>query len=187
MITGRIKDFARDIFTRKQVLTLEVEGDCSELIEKLKDEKLTIDIKKLRNKRSLNANSYYWALVHQISKATGNSDAFTHNTYLRDCRCVKQIAGVTLSVPVPDTDEAEDEIMNSPTQHLYPTNKVVEGKTCQLRYYIVLKGSSEFDSAEMARLIEFAVRDAKDLGIPTITETEQKKLIELYGIKGGKK
>lgn len=181
MITGRIKDFARDIFSQKQVLTLEVDGDCAELVEKLKDEKLTIELKKFRKKRSLTANGFYWALVHQISQATGNSDAFTHNTYLRDCRCVKKIAGVTLAVPVPDTDEAEKEIMNSPTQHLYPTGKTIEGKDGALRYYIVLKGSSEFDSAEMARLIDFAVRDANVLGIPTITAEEQKRLIDAYG------
>ena len=79
MIIGRIRDFTRDILTRKQILSLEVEGDLSELIEQLKDEKLTIELKKFRKKRSLTANGYYWQLIHKISERNGVSDAWTHD------------------------------------------------------------------------------------------------------------
>lgn len=186
MITGRIRDFARDIFSRKQILTLEIEGDCAELIEKLKDEKLSIEIKKFRKKRSLTANSYYWSLCHKISRINGVSDAYTHNLYLRDCHCIERFEdGTPITVPVPDTTEAELEVLNKTEYHLMPTSKTIEGKDGTLRYYIMLRGSSTFDSSEMARLIDFAVQDAKALGIETITPTEQQRLIELYGIKGG--
>lgn len=187
MILGRIHNFTKDIFTRKQLLTLEVEGDCSELIENLKDQRLSIDIKKYRKKRSLTANGYYWALNNKISEAMGVSGDWLHNKYLRECRYVATVDGDTIAVTIPDTDEAEEEVMQKRDYHLLPTNRYTDGKNGRLRYYLLLKGSSEFDSLQMARLIEFAVTDAKTLGIPTITETEQKKLIELYGIKGGKK
>lgn len=184
MIIGRIRDFTRDILTRKQLLTLEVDGDILELIEQLKDEKLSIELKKFRKKRSLTANGYYWALVHKISEKNGVSDAWTHNLYLRDCHCIARFEdGTPITVPVPDTDEAEIEVMNKTEYHLMPTSSTMEGKNGRLRHYIMLRGSSSFDSAEMARLIDFAVQDAKALGIETITAEEQRKLIELYGRK----
>lgn len=182
MIIGRIRDFTRDIFNNKQLLTLEVDGELSELIEQLKDEKLSIELKKFRKKRSLTANGYYWALVHKISEKNGVSDAWTHNMYLRDCHCLARFEdGTPVTVPVPDTDEAEIEVMNKTEYHLLPTSQTIEGKNGRLRHYIMLRGSSTFDSLEMNRLINFAVEDAKALGIETITETEQRKLIELYG------
>lgn len=182
MITGKIKDFAKDIFSRKQILTLEVEGDCAELIEKLKDEKISIEIKKFRKKRSLTCNSYYWQLIHKISEINGVSDAFTHNIYLRDVHAIaRDSEGRAIEVLIPDTVEEETRLMNETTYHVVPTSKVENGR----RSYLLLRGSSDFDSAEMARLIDFAVEDAKQLGIETITPTEQQRLIELYGIKGG--
>lgn len=178
MIIGRIRDFTRDILSQKQLLTLEVEGDLSELIEKLKNEKLTIDLKKFRKKRSLTANGYYWTLVHQISEANGVPDAWTHNLYLRDCHVlVRDSNGMAIEVLIPDTDEEERRLLSETTYHLCPTSKVENGR----RSYLLLKGSSDFDSAEMARLIEFAVQDADQLGIETITPTERQRLIELYG------
>lgn len=185
MIIGRIRDFTRDILSQKQLLTLEVDGDVVELVERLKNEKLSIEIKKFRKKRSLNANNYYHLLVHKISEMNGVSDAWTHNMYLRDCRCIMRFEdGTPVTVTVPDTEEAEIEVMNKTEYHLLPTSSTIEGKNGRLRHYIMLRGSSTFDSAEMARLINFAVQDAEQLGIPTLTEPERQKLIELYGVKG---
>lgn len=180
-IPCRIKNFTRDIISGKQNLTLEINGDITELVEKLKDELLSIDIKKFRKKRSLTANSYYWALVHKVSEANGLPDIVTHNLYLRDCRCLERINGEAVAVPVPDTPEAEHEVLRKEEYHLLPTSRTIEGKNGTLRFYLMLRGSSDFDSAEMARLIDFVVQDAKQLGIETITENEQRKLIELYG------
>lgn len=181
MITGRIKDFARDIFSRKQLLTLEIEGDCEELIDRLKNDTVSIEIKKYRPKRSLTSNSYYWTLCHKISEITGNSDAWTHNKFLRECNCIATVDEQTIAVTIPDTEEAEKEVMEKRDYHLTPTNRYTDGRKGRLRYYLLLRGSSTFDSKEMARLIDFAVRDAKDLGIETISPAEQQRLIEQYG------
>ena len=44
------------------------------------------------------------------------------------------------------------------------------------RTYIVLRGSSEYDSKEMSRLIEGLVETAKEQGIETLTPDELRKL-----------
>lgn len=165
----------------KQNLTLELNGDATELVEKLKDDLVSVDIKKFRKKRSLTANSYYWALVHKVSEANGLPDIVTHNLYLRDCRCLERINGETIAVPIPDTAEAEQEVLRKEEYHLLPTSRTIEGKNGTLRFYLMLKGSHDMDSLEFSRLVDFVVQDAKQLGIPTITEAEQQKLIELYG------
>lgn len=176
MIIGKIKDFSEDIFTRKQKLTLEVEGNCRELIESLRDEKLKVDIGKYHPRRSLSANGYYWTLVHKIAQKSGVTDSYLHNQYLRDCHCLYMIEGSTVAVTVPDTDEAERAVMEKTDIHLIPSSKT-DGT---LRYYLLLRGSSDFDSKEFSRLLDLAIQDANELGIETITQTEKERLIELY-------
>lgn len=181
MLIGKVNNFAVDVMSRKQLLTLEIDGDCRELIDRLKDKKLSIDIKEFRKKRSLTSNSYYWSLVHKISEINGVSDAWTHNMYLRDCHCLDTVAGETVAVTIPDTDEAEIDVLNRTDMHLLPTSQTIQGKDGTLRYYLKLRGSSEMDSKEFSRLVDFAVQDATEMGIPTISEQEQQRLIEMYG------
>ena len=48
---------------------------------------------------------------------------------------------------------------------------------------ILYFGSSVYDSAQMARLIDSLVQDAEALGIPTITDAEAERLIGRWGKK----
>ena len=71
---GRIVDLSFGI-NRKQRLTLEIDGDARELYDQLhEEEKLSIEIKKYRQKRSLNANAYFHVLVNKIARALGDGD-----------------------------------------------------------------------------------------------------------------
>lgn len=59
--TGKLEGLKMDYVTRKQSLSLEVNEDARDAFQELKDcEKLVIQIKKYRKKRSLDANAYYW-------------------------------------------------------------------------------------------------------------------------------
>ncbi|MBQ0089296.1 MAG: hypothetical protein KBT27_08185, partial [Prevotellaceae bacterium] len=52
------------------LITLEINEEPTEELEKIKDiEKLSIEIKKYRKKRSLDANAYMWVLCQQLSEA----------------------------------------------------------------------------------------------------------------------
>lgn len=180
-LIGKIRDFTVDFLTKKQLLTVEIDGDVRELVDRLKDKKLSVDLNEFREKRSLTANGYYWSLVHKISEINGVSDAWTHNLYLRDCRCLDTIAGENIAVTIPDTDEAERQVLNREDYHLLPTSKTKEGKDGTLRYYLKLRGSSDMDSKEFSRLLDFAVQDASEMGIPTISDQETQRLMEMYG------
>ena len=60
-----------------------------------------------------------------------------------------------------------------------------DGKTYKVLH--VYYGSSTYDSLEMSRIIDYVIMLASDLGIPTMTEKEKKKLLERWGKKIAKK
>ena len=69
-ITGTITDIAFDYRTGKPRVTLLVneKGTFLDGVDELKDcEKLTLELKKYRLKRSLNANNYAWSLLNEIA------------------------------------------------------------------------------------------------------------------------
>lgn len=49
--------------TGRMRLTFELESDVSSSIDKMKDKPLRIIAKQWREKRSLDANAYYWVLL----------------------------------------------------------------------------------------------------------------------------
>ncbi len=89
-------------------------------------------------------------------------------------------------VVIPDTEEAEKHVEESETYHLKPTSQVKEGKDGRMyRTYMMLRGSSDYDSREMSKLIDGLVAEAKELGIETLTPEELHEMNERWGISKG--
>ena len=63
---GTLKDVSMDWKTGRMRLTFELESDVSSLIDKMKDKPLRITVKQWREKRSLDANAYYWVLLSRL-------------------------------------------------------------------------------------------------------------------------
>lgn len=81
--TGRITGIARDYLTGKWTLTLQINEDIRGGYEELKAvDMLGILIKKIRKKRSLDANAYYWVLVSKLSEKLRTSKEEMHNILL---------------------------------------------------------------------------------------------------------
>ena len=85
--TGILQDISIDYKTNKPKITLLL--DTRELIpslEELKEDKLSVEIKKYRKKRSLDANSYCWVLCDKIAKELSNMNLhlsfFSYDTFL---------------------------------------------------------------------------------------------------------
>lgn len=145
-------------------------------------------ITEAKEKRSLQANAYYWTLLGKIAQKTRVSTARIHNENLRNMSVPERIGGQIVTVVLPDTDEAEAQALESETYHLKPSSQVKEGKNGKMyRTYFLLKGSHTFCTEEMSALIELAVQDADAIGIETITPAEKHKMMELYGRTYAKK
>jgi len=117
------------------------------------------EVKPWHPKRTLTANNYYWSMVNELAKAVGNPIAVQHNLLLRDYSEVLEIDGAPVVVLIPDTEEAEKEVLNSSVLHLIPSDKVENGS----RYHCILLGSSMMDSKQMARLIDGTAEEMKAL------------------------
>ena len=177
-MTGRLVDLSMGM-NRKQRITVEVNEDFEEKFCKLKDSDLDIEIKKHRQRRSLDANAYYWVLITKAAKRLRISNNRVHNLMLRRYGAPEVIDGQVVYLVLPDVDEAEERVLESETYHIRPTSQVKTGKDGkQYRTYIMLKGSSEYDTAEMSRLINGIVDECKEMGIETMPPDQLEALLE---------
>ena len=145
-----------------------------------KPEKL-YDIKEHKERRSLDSNSYYWVLVSKLSQKLRISAARVHNTMLRDVAPVFLIDGRVACQAIPDTDEAENQVLESSTYHLRPTSETFEGnKGTVYRWYKILRGSSTFNREEMSALIDRIVAECKEQDIETATPEELARMADLW-------
>ena len=140
-------------------------------VRKLLSEKFELIIQRRKKERSLNANAYMWALCDELAKVLKVSKEEVYR------RAVKQV-GVYESLSMQKsayerfkqawegrgTGWVVDMLMN-------------DGVTVQVNAYY---GSSVYDSAEMARLIDWIVDECREQGIDTMTPQERSLLIERW-------
>ncbi len=180
---GILKNLSLDWITRKPEVTLQLEARAED-IEKLKDKPLSVEIKQYRKKRSLDANAYYWVMVGKLADKVGQSSPYIHNKMLRRCKYIEIIDNQGVYIVLPDTDEAQEIIDNSETYHLSPTTEVKPGKDGKMyRTYMMLRGSSTFNTQEMSRLIDELVLECKENDIETLPPDELERMMQAYGKK----
>lgn len=130
-------------------------------------------------KRSKKQNAYFWVLVTEIANVMKQSKNVIYNTLLRDYGQPLTINGERPYIFIPDTEEAEAEVMRAETYHLKPTGHIKEGKgEVNYRAYYPLLGSSEYDTAQMSVLLDGAIQEAKALDIETLTPEEIERMRE---------
>lgn len=177
-LRGKLVDIVRDLLTGVFRITFEVRTIPSG-IDALRDADLALSLSKWRDKRSLTANAYYWVLVTKIADATGLPNAKVHNMLLRRYGVPELMDGDLMTVMVPN--DQDEEILMKEIYHLKPTSHTKAGKDGKVfRAYILMKGSSDFDTKEMATLLEGTIQEAKDLGIETLPPDEIERMMEAY-------
>ena len=162
ILTGKITGALIDFATGKPKLELSVNevNDFKQLVDDLKDkEKLSIDIKQHREKRSLNANNYAWKLITEIADVLRASKDELYLLMLKrygQSELISVLSHIPIEHYVKYFEEAGESTLN--------------GKL--FKHYRVYKGSSEFDSREMAIFIDGIISEAKDLNIQTETPNQ---------------
>lgn len=142
-------------------------GDAKTLINWLlnQDSTKVWDITEHREKRSKNANAYAWALIGKIA------DVFRANKEDVYVDMLKKYGQSTLISVLSHID------ISPYCKYFEEAGRAtLQGK--EFIHYRVYKGSSEFDTREMAILIDGIVSEAKDLEIETMTPDEIAKLKE---------
>lgn len=188
-LIGKFRQMAVDYKTREALVTFSIRTDLGALEEELKgygEKQILIRMSEYSKKRSLTANGYYWHLVEEITKKRQKEEPNlkkeeVHRKMLEDYGA---------------WEKNED---GSPKWMIFPKDKAlpkdgyywdtrtdvnVKGQkkgeeVCRL--YMVIKGSHNYDRKEMAQLIDGTIQEAKDLGIPTISDKEMEKLLNAWG------
>jgi hypothetical protein len=174
-MTGRLLDMSRGL-NGKQRVTLELNGDFRAMFDKLKDkDRLDIDIKPHRVKRSKNANAYFHLLCGKIAERMGlGIEEVKTNLVCEYGTFVRDDEGMLTGMKLPAaTDPAT----------VYPYTKFYEDRTENgkaIKCYLLFKQTHMMDSAEMARLIDGAVYEAQQLGLETDTPEQLERLRSLW-------
>ena len=165
-------------------------GSAISLIPKLADElvkfgdvEVDVEIKKHREKRTLNANAYFWTMSDKLAKvlSTRGSRPLTSLDVYREY--IKDI-GAFVYIPVKESEiERFTEIWTAKGEgwlcEVTGDCKRTPGY-CNVKCYY---GSSVYNSEQMGRLIDLLVADCKDNGIETRTPDELAQLKSLWGDK----
>lgn len=170
-LTGAITDVNIDFVTGVPKITFAVNEKAALMqgYDALREiELLTIDVKPFRKKRSLNANAYAWKLITDIADVLRMSK---DDVYLQMLKRYGQseLISVLAHIPIGDFVKYFEEAGES----------TLNGKL--FKHYRVYKGSSDFDTREMAVLIDGIVEEAKELNIPTETPAEIERIKSLWG------
>lgn len=184
---GLFKNLSLDWRTQNPEVTLELDARPED-VERLKEETgeglLSVELKKYRKKRSLDANAYYWQLIGKLADKLSQSTEYLHNHMLRCYGQIEVIDDQGVYIVIPDTDAAQKMVDEAETFHLKPTSQVKLGKDgIMYRTYMMLRGSSSYDTKEMSTLIDGLVGECKEQGIETLTPAELERMMEAYGKK----
>lgn len=173
---GELKDVVRT-FAGGHILTIStgLKNISSEEINALVGAKngVKCDISIWRNRRSLDANAYFHALVNQIAREMGIKDS--------ECKVKMNLEYGTVA-----TDKNGNRVViklpsDVDITQFYDYAKWIgerEEKGLKLSYYALYKQTHTLDSKEMSNLIDGVVQEAKNLGIQTLDELEVKSLVE---------
>lgn len=159
-------------------------GRASDLVLFLMDKDIDRDkiweLTEHKKKRSLNSNRYYWNLLEDLAVKTKTPKMKIHNLYLRQVGQTEKIGDKPVYILLPDNDATEEETLLASTYHLAPRRETKQGTDgITYRWYVMLKGSSDFDVEHMNMLVDLAVQDAKEQGIEVLPPDELAHIREL--------
>lgn len=129
------------------------------------------DISPAKKKRSLNANAYAWRLINDIALAVRETPEMVYREALKNVPNICEVLCVQ--------DKAVDSMERLWTRdhigrRVEREQSRIKGCTNLYIYY----GSSDFDTRQMAMLIDGLIQDARALGIETRPEEEIRSLLE---------
>ena len=171
--TGEIQSITKDWETDKFIVSFTMnEALPVDEVNSLMNTKLNIEAKKWRKKRSLDANGYLWVLCTEIAKVIDSSKEEVYEEMLHKYGVLyrdedDEVISVTLKASI-DVSKIDGHWM------FYKGNG-------NFNAYLMIKGTSEYDSKEMANFLDMVVQEAKELGIQTETPNEIERMKAMWG------
>lgn len=126
-----------------------------------KDKPYTVEVKEKREKRSLDANAYFWKLISDLAEAVGSTKEELYLRYVKDFGPYRDFV----------LTEEESKTFRTAWSMLgsgWPTEQVdftPDGEKVVVRAYY---GSSTYNTRQMSRLIDSVVEDCNAVGVETL-------------------
>lgn len=130
-------------------------------------------IEPYKERRSLDANAYMWILCTKIAEVVRSSKDEVYEEMIQKYGYMSEI---TITV--------KSEVDMGRIQGHWKFLK--ESQDGKFKAYQMIRGTSDYDRAEMAHFIDMVVSEAKELDIETLPETEINRMMERIGEKNGK-
>jgi hypothetical protein len=167
-VTGQFKGVSINWGSDKHVIAFEINEELTQdMIDEIKDSKLSIEFKKYREKRSLDANALLWACLGEIAAAM---QADKWDIYLMMLKRYGKYTYICVKPGVVDAMKAqwrECEVIGEVD---------INGQTAvQLLCYF---GSSTYNTKEFSVLLEGVISEMREMGLPTPTSKEMQLAIE---------
>lgn len=155
-------------------------GDSAKsMADKLKGKEISMELAEWHEKRSLNANAYFHVLVDKIARATGAGNEETKRNIVLEYGAIGREENGMVSAGV--LPKGVDPLKHWKYPRWY-TDVEVNGKPWS--GYLIYKETHTMDTSEMARLIDGAVSEAKELGIETIPPAELERMVSAWASIG---
>lgn len=153
------------------LLTIATRENVGALYDELHETDVDVTVKKHREKRSLDANAYFWVLVDRLAEKTRIPKTDIYRRYTRE------IGGNHEMVCV--IDSAVEKLRNG-WEHNglgWQTDTMpsrIPGCTNVILYY----GSSTYNTRQMSHLIDMAVQDCQEQNIETLSPEKLAGMME---------
>ena len=167
---GRLTGASRSFESNNILLTFEVESSVVNQIDELGQDKLRIKAVKYRQKRSLDANAYCWVLCTKIAEAVKSSKEEVYEEMLQKYGYVYEDDTGYITITVKCSIDMSK--IDGHWKYIKDNGKFAS--------YLMIKGSSEYDTKEMSHFIDCIVQEAKELGIETRPEQEIERMLSSW-------
>lgn len=158
---------SRDFKTNKPIVSF--------LIDSLNPEadlsgELRLTVRRWKEKRSLDANAYMWVLLTAIAERIRSTKEEAYEIMLE--RYGKEYRDDDGGMVVVGVKKGLDMTKAGHWKHYKNDTGCA--------YWYLLKGTSDYDTAEMSYFLERVIEEAKELGIDTATPDEVERMKQLY-------
>lgn len=168
---GRVSRIDRDILSGDYLITFSTSDLPNRVQDISRDDYLSVKAVKKRNRRSLDSNAYAWALISQIADIIRSSKEDVY------CQMLQRYGQPQLDEDgqaVILTVLSKVDVLKYGLYAKRVGSGIINGK--DYTSYMILRGSSTYDTREMSIFIDGVVSDAKELGIDTIPKIELEKM-----------
>lgn len=154
---GTIKDIGLTL-SGELSLTLTLPRQSADELKPLMDAPVSVDIKKWRERRSLDANGLLWALCREIGQALGIPDVEVYRKAVMDAGEYEHLPIKAVAV---DTFARRWESKGLGWFVQVVDDSKLKGYKLVKAYY----GSSTYDTKEMSKLLDYVVDEAQQIGL----------------------